>query len=178
MYSLTIPTARRGGAIGALRRAWTAPTNLIGHALARMLGCARPQRIGGEAARASLYCLPAGRLTAWRAVAIGHVIIVEPALLERHGRWLLAHELSHARQHDWLGPIYLPAHVMLLALSAVTSLVRPVAAFSPWHAYNPLERILICVPIDALAVSPSPEGALADDVLQAFGVREWPLTVA
>jgi hypothetical protein len=170
MYSLTIPTARRGGAIGALRRAWTAPTNLIGHAMARMLGCARPQRIGGEAARASLYCLPAGRLTAWRAVAIGHVIIVEPALLARHGRWLLAHELSHARQHDWLGPIYLPAHVVLLALSGMISLVRPVAAFSPWHAYNPLERILICVPIDALAVSPSPEGALPDDVLQAFGL--------
>jgi hypothetical protein len=178
MYSLTMPTARRGGAIGALRRAWTAPTNLVGHAIARMLGCAKPQRIGGEATRASLYCPPAGRLTAWRAVAIGHVIIVEPALLARHGRWLLAHELSHARQHDWLGPMYLPAHVVLLALSGAISLVRPVARFSPWHAYNPLERVLICVPIDALAVSPPPDGALADDVLQAFCVREWPLTVA
>lgn len=178
MYRLTIPTARRGGAIGALRRAWSAPTNLVGHATARMLGCGRPQPIGGEATRASLYCLPAGRLAAWRAVAIGHVIIAEPGLLARRGRWLLAHELSHARQHDWLGPIYLPAHAMLLALSAVISLVRPVAAFSPWHAYNPLERVLICVPIDALAVSPPPEGALADDVLQAFGLSEWPRAVA
>ena len=178
MHSLTIPAARRGGAIGALRRAWTAPTNLVGHAMARMLGCGRPQPIGGEATRASLYCLPDGRLPAWRAVAIGHVIIVEPGLLARYGRWLLAHELSHARQHDWLGPIYLPAHATLLALSAVISLVRPVAAFSPWHAYNPLERVLICVPIDALAVPPPPHGALADDVLGAFGLREWPLTVA
>ncbi len=178
MQVLTIPTARPGGAIGALRHAWTAPTNLIGHAMARMLGCGRPQHIGGDATRASLYCLPAGRLTVWRAVAIGHVIIVEPALLERHGRWLLAHELSHARQHDWLGPIYLPAHVMLLALSGVISLIRPVARFSPWHAYNPLERVLICVPIDALAVPPPPQGALADDILEAFGLREWPLAVA
>jgi hypothetical protein len=178
MYSLTIPTARRGGAIGVLRQVWTAPTNLAGHAIARVLNCGRPQYIGGEAARASLYCLPDGRLPAWRAVAIGHVIIVEPALLAQYGRWLLAHELSHARQHDWLGPIYLPAHAMLLALSGAVSLVRPVARFSPWHAYNPLERLLICVPIDALAVSPPPDGALADDVLQAFGLREWPLTVA
>jgi Domain of unknown function (DUF4157) len=172
MTRLAIPSARRLGAIGALRWAWTAPTNFVGHALGRILGCGKPQRIGGEVTRASLYCLPAGRLTAWRAVAIGHVIIVEPDLLARHGRWLLAHELSHARQHDWLGPIYLPAHATLLALSAVISLVRPVARFSPWHAYNPLERVLICVPIDALAVPSPPQGALADDVLQAFELRE------
>jgi hypothetical protein len=174
MTRLLVPTARRGGAIGALRRAWTAPTNLVGHAMARILGCGRPQPIGGEATRASLYCLPAGRLTAWRAVAIGHVIIVEPGLLARHGRWLLAHELSHARQHDWLGPVYLPAHAMLLALSAVISFFFPLARYSPWHAYNPLERILICVPIDALAVPPLPQGAIADDILQAFGLRAAP----
>jgi hypothetical protein len=176
MYSLAIPTARRRGAVGAMRRAWTAPTNLVGHAVARVLGCGRPQPIGGEATRASLYRLPAGRLTAWRAVAIGHVIIVEQALLAKHGRWLLAHELSHARQHDWLGPIYLPAHAMLLALSALISLVRPRAAFSPWHAYNPLERVLICVPIDVIAVLPPPDAALANQVLHAFGLREWPST--
>jgi hypothetical protein len=172
MTRLLIPSARRGGAIDALRRAWTAPTNLVGHLIARTLGCGRPQPIGGKAARASLYCLPAGRLTAWRAVAIGHVIIVEGDLLARHGRWLLAHELSHARQHDWLGPIYLPAHVLLLALSALISLFRPLARFSPWHAYNPLERVLICVPIDALAAPSPPQGALADDILQAFGLRD------
>jgi hypothetical protein len=170
MTRLSIPAARRRGAIGALRSAWTAPTNLVGHATARMLGCGRPQRVGGEATRASLYCVPAGRLPAWRAVAIGHVIIVEPSLLARHGRWLLAHELSHARQHDWLGPIYLPAHALLLALSAAMSLFRPVARCSPWHAYNPLERVLICVPIDAVAAPP--QGARAGDVLRAFGLRD------
>jgi hypothetical protein len=172
MTRLAVPTARRWGAISALRSAWTAPTNLIGHATARLLGCGRPQLVGGEATRASLYCLPAGRLTAWRAVAIGHVIIVEPGLLAKRGRWLLAHELSHARQHDWLGPAYLPAHATLLALSAMIFLFRPVARFSRWHAYNPLERILICVPIEALAAPAPPQGTLADDVLEAFGLRD------
>jgi hypothetical protein len=100
------------------------------------------------------------------------VLIVEPALLAKHGRWLLAHELSHARQHDWLGPAYLPAHAAFLALSAVIFLFRPVAKFSRWHAYNPLERILICVPIDALAAPAPPQGAAADGVLEAFGLRE------
>jgi hypothetical protein len=177
MHSLSLPTARRAGAIGAMRKAWTAPTNLVGHAIARTLGCGRPQAIGGEATCAFLYCLPAGRLTAWRAVAIGHVIIAERDLLARHGRWLLAHELSHARQHDWLGPIYLPAHATLLALSALISLFRPLASFSRWHAYNPLERVLICVPIDTLAVPPPPQGALADEILHRFGLRDWRPTV-
>jgi len=166
---ISIPAARRGGAIGAIRQVWTAPTTLIGHATARMLGCRKPQRIGGQATRAWLYRLPAARFKRWRAVAIGHVIIVEPALLARHGRWLLAHELAHARQHDWLGPAYLPVHAMLLFFSMVMSCFRPIAGFSPWHAYNPLERVLICVPIDAIAVPP--EGALADAVLRAFGLR-------
>jgi hypothetical protein len=170
MTRISIPAARKGGALGVLRGVWTAPTTLVGHAAALLLGCGRPQRIGGEAARAWLYRLPAGRFKRARAVAIGHVIIVEPALLERHGRWLLAHELAHTRQHDWLGPVYLPAHATLLFLSAVMSSLRPIAGFSPWHAYNPLERALICVPIDVVAVPPPPESALADGVLHAFGL--------
>jgi len=167
---ISIPAARRNGAIGAIRRVWTAPTTLIGHATARLLGCRNPQRIGGQATRAWLYCLPAGRFKRWRAVAIGHVIIVEPAVLAKHGRWLMAHELAHARQHDWLGAAYLPVHAMLLSLSMVMYAFRPIAGFSRWHAYNPLERVLICVPIEAIAVPP--QGALADGVLRAFGLRD------
>jgi hypothetical protein len=49
---------------------------------------------------------------------------------------------------------------------------RPVAKLSRWHAYNPLERVLICVPIDVVADPPTPEGALADGVLRAFGLKE------
>jgi hypothetical protein len=171
MTRISIPTARSRGALGAFRGVWTAPTTLIGHAIARLLGCGQPQRVGGQATSAWLYRLPAGRLKNWRAVAIGHVIIVEPALLARHGRWLLAHELSHARQHDWLGAAYLPVHATLLLLSVVVSCIRPIARLSPWHAYNPLERVLICVPVDFIAVPP-PDDARADRVLRAFGLRE------
>jgi len=171
MTRISIPTARKGGALGAFRKAWTAPTTLIGHAVARLLGCRGPERIGGQATNAWLYRLPARRFNDWRGIAIGHVVIVEPGFLAVRGRWLLAHELSHARQHDWLGPTYLPVHAMLLLLSAVMFLFRPISKFSPWHAYNPLERVLICVPIDVIADPPPPEGALADGVLRAFGLE-------
>jgi hypothetical protein len=60
-----------------------------------------------------------------------------------------------------LGPTHLLVHAMLLFLSMVMLVIRPVAKFSPWHAYNPLERVLICVPIDVIADPPPPEGAFA-----------------
>jgi hypothetical protein len=113
-----------------------------------------------------------GRFKGLRGIAIGHVIILEPAFLAAHGRWVLAHELSHTRQHDWLGPAYLPVHAMLLVLSMVIFCFRPVAKFSPWHAYNPLERVLIDVPIDVIADPPAPEDAIAKEVLRAFGLDE------
>lgn len=170
MPRISIPTARKNGILGAFRETWTAPTNLIGHAAARVLGCGRPQRVGGQATPAWLYRLPAGRFTGLRGIAIGHVIILEPEFLAAHGQWVLAHELSHTRQHDWLGPAYLPVHATLLFLSAVIYCFRPVSKFSPWHAYNPLERVLICVPIDVIADPPAAESALANDVLHAFGL--------
>jgi hypothetical protein len=115
--------------------------------------------------------LAAGPVQGFRAIAIGHVIILEPAFLELHGPWLLAHELSHTRrQHDWLGPTYLPLHAILQAISVVLYFIRPVAKFSPWHAYNPLERWLLCVPIDVIVDRRPPEGELASKVLHAFGL--------
>jgi hypothetical protein len=171
MTRLLVPTARKAGLVSALRAGWTAPTTFIGHAAARLLGCGRPQRVGGGATKAWLYLLPVGRFESMRGIAIGHAIIVEPAFLAARGRWLLAHELAHTRQHDWLGPTYLPVHAMLLLVSAAVSFFRPLAGFSPWHAYNPLERILICVPIDAVTNPPAPESALADGVLREFGLK-------
>jgi len=170
MTRLSIPTARKNGALDAFREAWTAPTNLIGHGVARLLRCRRPQRVGGQATRAWLYCLPPRRFKGLRGIAIGHVIILEPAFLAAHDRWVLAHELSHTRQHDWLGPTYLPVHAVLLFLSMVIFFFRPIAKFSRWHAYNPLERVLISVPIDVVADPPAPEGALGNRVLGAFGL--------
>lgn len=170
MTRISIPTARNNGAFGAFRDAWTAPTTLIGHTAAWLLRCGKPQRVGGKATRAWLYCLPAGRFKHLRGIAIGHVIILEPALLVAHGPWVLAHELAHTRQHDWLGPAYLPLHAMLLFLSMLIFFFRPVAKFSRWHAYNPLERVLICVPIDVVADPPAPDDVFAERVLRAFGL--------
>jgi hypothetical protein len=170
MTRISFPTARRNGALGAFREAWTAPTTLIGHAAARLFSCGRPQRVGGEATRAWLYCLPARRFEHLRGIAIGHVIILEPAFLAAHGPWVLAHELAHTRQHDWLGPTYLPVHAMLLFLSMLIFFFRPVAKLSRWHAYNPMERVLICVPIDVVADPPAPGDAFAGRVLRAFGL--------
>lgn len=96
---------------------------------------------------------------------------MEPNLLARHGRWLLAHELAHTRQHDWLGPAYLPLHAVFQILSALIYIVRPVARYSPIHAYNPLERTFICVPVDAIVEQKS-EGECAEKVLRAFGLAE------
>jgi hypothetical protein len=170
MARISMPTVRKRGALGAFRAAWTAPTNLIGHAAARLLRCGQPQHVGGQATRASLYCLPTGRFKGLRGIAIGHVIILEPAFLAAHGPWVLAHELSHTRQHDWLGPTYLPVHAIMLTLSMVIFFFRPVAKLSRWHAYNPLERVLIWVPIDVVADPPAPDDAFAVRVLRAFGL--------
>ena len=165
----SVPTRRQRGLLGAALAVWTAPTTFLGHAFARLSGCPEADRIDASGASAWLYRLPPGRIGGFGAVAIGHVIILEPAFLERHGPWLLAHELSHTRQHDWLGPAYLPLHAILQAVSVVFYFIRPIAKFSPWHAYNPLERVLICVPIDVIVDGP-PEGELASKILREFGL--------
>src|SRR5262245_51660943 len=117
MRRLSVPTPRRRGLLGTALAVWTAPTTLLGHAIARLSGCPEAERIGASGARAWLYRLPPGRFKGCGAIAIGHVIILEPRLLDLHGPWLLAHELSHTRQHDWLGPAYLPLHAILQAIS-------------------------------------------------------------
>jgi hypothetical protein len=160
--------------MGAVRAVWTAPTTMAGHAIARLAGCGRPQRIGGPAARAWLYRLPEGRLKGFGAIAVGHAIIVEPELLARRGVWLLAHELAHTCQHDWLGPFYLPLHGLLQVLSAVIYFILGGGPYSPVHAYNPLERLFICVPVDIMD-GPVPHGEAARRVLLAFGLTIRPV---
>jgi hypothetical protein len=173
MVRIEVPAIRRGRPLSWLRALWTTPTTLIGHAAAWVCGCERPERIGGTATRAWLYRLPERRFRGFGAIAIGHAIIVEPAFLERYGPWLLAHELAHTLQHDWLGPAYLPTHALWQLTSAFIYAFRRRPGFSPWHTYNPLERIFICVPVDAVAVQPPPGDAHAASVLRAFGLMEW-----
>jgi len=105
------------------------------------------------------------------AVALGHAVLAERSFVSGYrGRWVLAHELSHTRQHDWLGPAYLPLHVVSQVVSIVLTRVRPMPGISSLHAYNPLERVFLHVPFDVLLES---EGSLSSGdrrVLDAFGV--------
>jgi hypothetical protein len=167
MKRLHSPTPRRRS---WLLRAWTAPTTWLGGALATALGCSPPQRVGGAASSAVLRLLPPGKLRGLGALAYGHTIIAESEFLEGlRGVWVLAHELSHTRQHDWLGPVYLPLHGACQGLSCLVALLRPIRGYPPQHAYNPLERAFLAVPFDAL-VGELPEGAEADRVLAGFGL--------
>jgi hypothetical protein len=146
------------------------PTSALGHLVARALGCGAAERLGGRAVRAWLYTLPQGRARGLAGIAIGHVVIVEPDFMTGERRpWLLAHELSHTLQHEWLGPLYLPAHAALQILSGLCSLIRPIPGYPLQHAYNPLERVLLHVPFDVLIEEPLPQGDLAVRTLRAFG---------
>lgn len=121
---------------------------------------------------ALLYRLPPGRLRGLGGIALGHAIVVEPEFLAGREAWVLAHELSHARQHDFLGPVYLPAHLLCQLFSVLLGLFRPIRGYPLQHAYNPLERALLCVPFDVLVQRQPPRGARADALLSAFGLRD------
>jgi hypothetical protein len=176
MRRICVPKKRAGGLAGALRWLWTLPTNCVGHVVARAFGCGSPARLGGSAVKAWLYTLPPGKAVGLAAIALGHVVLTEPAFMADERRpWLLAHELSHTRQHDWLGPLYLPAHGAFMLLSVMCSLIRPIAGYPPQHAYNPLERVMMHVPFDILVESPLPQGDLAARTLAAFGCEDVPV---
>jgi hypothetical protein len=83
-------------------------------------------------------------------------------------RLILAHELAHTRQHDWLGPLYLPLHILAQLTSAILSLGgRP--RVSRVHDHNPLEQTFICLSVGATS-PPLPDGIDPEDLLAAFSV--------
>ena len=171
---LHVPMTRRAG---RFNRWWLVPTSLIGHSLARFVGAQGPKSVGGRCATAQYYVLP-DRFPWWfGAVTLGHVILVQSTcMVGESGKWTMAHELAHTRQHDVLGPLYLPAHALCQLLSALISLVRPVPGYSRFHAYNPLERGFLCVPFDVLVDLrrglPVPVER-AEAVLAALGVTDF-----
>ena len=152
------------------RALWTLPTNLLGHLAGLLASGRRPRRVGGPAARGWLYPIRRGAGLDWvGAVTLGHAILVTPGLVDSGtlaARLTLAHELAHTRQHDVLGPLYLPLHILAQLTSAVLSIGRPVAV-SRVHDRNPLEQRWI-------AVSASETRRRADEqvaaVLADFGV--------
>jgi len=163
--------------VRALRALWTLPTNLLGHLAGVVVSGGRRRRVGGPAARAWVYPIRPGLGLDWvGAVTLGHAILARPGLLDGpslHARLTLAHELAHTRQHDWLGPLYLPLHVLAQGASAALSAIcgsRPVV--SRVHDRNPLEQTFICIGAGATR-PPFPEGLEADAdrerFLAAFG---------
>ncbi|HVZ75230.1 MAG TPA: hypothetical protein VHJ20_22775 [Polyangia bacterium] len=170
------PRPRAKAPVARLVRAlWTAPTNLLGHAAGALVGRDR-RRVGGPAARAWVYVIRRGLGLDWvGAVTLGHVILARPGLLDGDGelaRLTLAHELAHARQHDWLGPLYLPLHALAQLVSAMLSFGRA-PRVSRVHDHNPLEQTFICISAGATRPPYPPAIADAEDrarFLTAFGV--------
>ncbi|HEY6477699.1 MAG TPA: DUF4157 domain-containing protein [Polyangia bacterium] len=158
--------------IRLVRALWTLPTNLLGH-LAGLLASGRlPRRVGGRAAVGWLYPIRAGLGLDWvGAVTIGHAILHRPGVLDgptKAARLTLAHELAHTCQHDWLGPLYLPLHLVSQAASAMLTRGKPISV-SRVHDCNLLEQTWIAIPSSA----PHEPGASDDEVaevLAAFGV--------
>jgi len=152
----------------ALRFLWTLPTNLIGHAVGLAITRARPLRIGSKAAPGWLYVLPPWK--GFGAIAVGDAVISTPELLRgERGRMVLLHELSHVRQHSWLGPLYLPLHALAQLFSLALSIARPTSASSRVHAYNPLEQHFLCVPYHEICQPPQRTERI-ERLLSWFGV--------
>jgi hypothetical protein len=148
------------------------PTNVVGHLAGLIVSGRRPKRVGGAAATGWLYQIRPGLGLDWvGAVTLGNAILHRPGFLEGealHARLTLAHELCHCRQHEWLGPLYLPLHIVAQAASALLSLGRPVAV-SRVHDRNPLEQTFICLAAGATR-EPLPRGFDTDAFLDGFGV--------
>lgn len=140
--TLRHPRPRRRDLLSrSLRALWTLPTNVLGHTLGRALATERSTTYASEFAHGTLYVVERPVFGAVGAITLGNAILASPEFTQGlRGRVVLAHELAHTRQHDVLGPLYLPAHGILQALSAALWLVRPIEGSDPVHAHNPLEE--------------------------------------
>jgi hypothetical protein len=158
--------------VRAARGLWTLPTNLLGHAAGLLVSGRLPRRVSGPAAVGWLYPIRRGLGLDWvGAITLGHAILHRPGMLDGPSltaRLTLAHELAHTRQHDVLGPLYLPLHALAQVASAALSLGRP-PVVSRVHDRNPLEQTLICLSAGATR-PPLPDGADPEGLLAAFGV--------
>lgn len=171
------PGPRSGAvALASLRALWTLPTNIIGHVAGFVAsGGRRPRSVRGVVARGFVYEIRRGVGLDWvSAVTLGHVILGRPGVFDGlRGRAVLAHELAHTRQHDVMGPLYLPAHILAQSVSALLTVLLPGEPQSRVHDYNPLEHTFIC--LGASACYALAQGHLLDPgetrrYLERFGV--------
>jgi hypothetical protein len=161
----------QAGLLRLVRAIWTLPTNLIGHAAGLLVSGRLPRRVRGPAAVGWLYPIRSGLGLDWvGAVTLGHAILYRPGLLDDGtptARLTLAHELAHTRQHDLLGPLYLPMHILAQAVSAIVTRGRATIV-SRVHDANPLEQTFICIPASA-PHAPLSEDVDLEELLRAFG---------
>ena len=160
------------------RGLWTLPTNVVGHLAGWLVsGGRRPRRVEGPAAVAWLYPIRRGLGLDWvGAVTLGHAVLHRRGVLDGPSlaaRLTLAHELAHTRQHDRLGPLYLPLHILAQAASAALSFAvtgggRRPARVSRVHDHNPLEQTFICLSAGATR-GPLPDGIDVERYLAQFG---------
>jgi hypothetical protein len=169
------PGPRRGARLVRVARAlWTLPTNLLGHAAGWIASGGRmPRRVGGPAAVGWLYPIRSGLGLDWvAAVTIGHAILYRPGVVDAPttaARLTLAHELAHTRQHDLLGPLYLPLHILAQATSALLTRGRSIIV-SRVHDLNPLEQTFIAISSSYTGTRSLPSDADVEAVLADFGV--------
>jgi len=157
-----------------LRALWTLPTNAVGHAAGWLVSGRAPRLVDGPAGRGWLYPIRRGIGLDWvAAVTLGNAILYCPSYLDPpdglRARLTVAHELAHTRQHDRLGPLYLPLHIAAQTISAAISLAtrrRPVV--SRVHDWNPLEQTFICLSAGATRAS-FPAGMDVEAYLAEFG---------
>lgn len=165
----------RNKAIVALRALWTLPTNLVGHGLGRLLCRTPPEFVEGPAARGFLYRLPKS-IPGIGAIALGSAILYDPRFVRGpKARSIIAHELAHTRQHDRLGPLYLPMHIACQVISVLLSVVSRRRSYSLVHGYNPLEQRWICLGvghIDSLAKGTLMGGDKTEAFFEKFGLGE------
>lgn len=144
---VAFPRARSTNPIvRALRFVWTLPTNAFGHVVGIVVSQRRGVRVGGRAAVGWLYPIHWKKGLDWiGAVTLGHAIVHRRDILEGpRGRLVLVHELAHTRQHDVLGPLYLPLHVLAQTTSFVLSFtLGGEVTHSRVHDHNPLEQTFI-----------------------------------
>jgi len=152
--TLRRPTPRgRHPLVRAARVLWTLPTNGLGHLAGAVASRSLGRRVESPLATARVYLLDGSLGQAIGGVALGHAILLSRRydLATLRGRVVLAHELAHTRQHDVLGPLYLPLHVGAQLVSSVLFRLRPVPGSTPLHAYNPLEQRFLFFGAGAIA---------------------------
>jgi hypothetical protein len=135
------PPRPSGFATRFLRGVWTLPTNALGHVAGVLVSGSLGAKVGSDRARGRLFVIRVPGFRWVGGVTLGHAILLSPRLSDGLlGRLVLAHELAHTRQHDVLGPFYLPLHVLAQIASALFWIVSPVPGSDPVHAHNPLEQ--------------------------------------